>query len=727
MRRVLVTIGAVAMILGAPPGPWKGTARGADHAWSGGQFAIDKPAPQKGWLGDATEPEQWKPIEQPELAEELRRAPVLKLEKVAPPPERCWVGHQPYLVPNPDGKSWDMVFPYYNRYRGEQEVVIHDFGTGKTSKQTLSTRKGDSVLTREAIGFHMQPSYYTNGKLVFEMYGPVLLVVYDPAVDRFVHGAKPFGGDVVNGRCVLGRDGMIYGMGWPKDRSGFVAYRFDPRTYEAKRFKTFGPRNGNRSELYRQVQMFGDWLYAGIGHRPWHLVAFNVKTGEGRLLATSIDTERGRGIGLARMNGGISGHIRNPASIDGIDDFDRKEFRFWLHDGKVYSRESDIPPWSDAPAERDRTGTYRWAREFQRWGDFVPQTQPPELKKDAGRPDANGHVELPYRLPGQKEWRTLEYDVKMYPGKVQLLMEVNGHVLFATDEGYGQHVFYGLKGNQIMRVGGTLSPYSCGIVRGRLYVSGYPSSQMYEYDFTRKLGLRQAKPNPRFLGYIARKNDTHCPLAGTVGGADGRVYCAGTTYGRRREGGGFGWYDTQNREIGGMPFDGHRIFWMTSANEGRYILLSSKHGGEGQLLCWDTQKHEFIYKKAVLGGDRPGPIEEALPGGLVIGHHGKGVLYGFRADTGEVLWQKRVPENPITAFSSVRRHAYCFRRGPQGHIWSFFGNILVRIDPRNARVEAVGRTSPAQIAFAAGEVYIAGGDHLRRILIPVPAPRAAQR
>jgi len=697
----------------------------ADAGWVNEHFSIDAVTPQRGWAADAIGPGQWKPVAQPDLAEELKAAPALELEVVAPPPERCWTGHQPYLVPNPDGKSWDMLFPYYNKYRGEQEVVIHDFGTGKTSRQVLSTRKGDSVLTKEGIGFHMQPSYYTAGKLVFAVYGAVLFVVYDPAVDRFVHGSKPFGNDIINGRCVLGKDGMIYGMGWPRDKSGFVAYSFDPDTYKAKRFKTFGPPNKHRTELYGEVKMFGDWIYAAIGNRPWHLVAFNFKTGEGRLLATTKEIRgSGKTIGMRTMKGGMSGSIREAASINGIANFDPKEFRFWLHDGTIYQRDGDIPPWSDKPDKPIRGKQYRWAREFQVWGDFVPKSPPPVFKKDAGAPDPKGHVELPYQLGGKKEWKTLEYDVKMYPGEVRLLKEVNDHVLFATDSGYGQHVFYNLKTNQIMRVGGTLSPYSIGLFRNRLYVSGYPTSQMYEYDFTRAIGLKQEKPNPRRVGWIGKKDNTHCPLAGTIGGADGRVYNAGTTYGRRRVGGGFGWYDTRTSEIGGMPFDGHRIFWMTSADKGRYLLLSSKCADGSLLFCWDTGKHEFLYRKKMLDGGRPGPIEEALPGGLVIGHHDSGVLYGLRADTGEVLWQKQMPEKPVTGFGSVRRHAYSFRRGPDGHIWSFFGNTLVRIDPGNARVEAVGRLpgGPSQIAFAAGGVYIAGGHHLRRIKgIRVPA------
>jgi hypothetical protein len=591
--------------------------------------------------------------------------------------------------------------------------VFHDFGTGKTGRQVLSTGKGGSVLTREPIGFHMQPSYYTRDKLFFVVYGPVLFVVYDPAVDRFVYGAKPFGDDVTNGRAVLGADGMLYGMGWDED--GFVPYRINTETYEAQRFGSFGPKNENRSELYRQVVMHGDWLYAGVGHRPWHLAAFNFVTGESRLLATSDADERGQGIVLTKMKGGVRGRMNNPVSVRGLKDFDGAEFEFWLHEGSVYRAEGAIPPWSDSKAEQDRSGRYSWAREFQVWATFVPSSRPPEFKRDAGDPDAEGWVELPYRLEGQEQWSLLRYRVKMYPGKVQLLTEVNDHVLFATDEGYGQHVFYDLGRRQMMRVGGTLSPYSMGIFKGSMYVSGYPSSQMYEYDFSRPVGLKQAVPNPRFLDSIAKKSDTHCPLAGTVAGRDGRVYCGGTTYGRKREGGGFGWYDTATGEIGGMSLGEHRVFWMAAADERRYILLSSKIGSEGALFCWDTQKEAIIYEKRILGGGRPGPIAEVLPGGLVIGHHDKGMLYGLYAATGEVLWKKAVPAGPITSVSQVRRHAYSFRRGPQGYLWCFFGEMLVRIDPRDARVEVLGRMRPSQLAFVGQDVYAAGGDHLQRV------------
>jgi len=686
---------------------------------------IDAVAAQAGWAQAPVEPGRWKPVAQPNLAEALKAAPVLELEAVAPPPQRCWSGHKPYLVPNPDGKSWDMVFPYYNTYRGEQEVVIHDFGTGKTTRQVLSTRTGESVLTKEPIGFHMQPSYTVDGKLVFEHYGPVLWTVYDPAVNAFVKGVKPFGNEVINGRCVLAEDGMLYGLGWPRDKSGFVAYRFDPKTHQAKRYRPFGPANTHRTELYREVKMSGDWLYGAVGNRPWHLAAFNVKTGQGRLLAA---TEEIRGsyttIALRHVKGGLSGTIHSAAFVRGVKEVDKASFDFWLHDGEILQREGQVPPWSDAAARPDRPNpTFRWARGYQVWPrGFVPPSPPPEVVPDSGDPDPKGRVELAYRPGGTKQLKTLRYRVKMYPGEVRLLMEVNDHVLFATDSGYGQHVFYNLKTHQLMRVGGTLSPYSAGLFRRRLYVSGYPTSQMYEYDFSRKIGLKQAQPNPRRVAWIGKKDDTHCPLGGTIGLADGRVYNAGTTYGRRRVGGGFGWYDTRSGEIGGAPFDGHRIFWMTGAVKGRYLLMSSKCAGKGQLWCWDTQTQRFIYKKTILDKWTPGPVVEALPGGLVIAHttgddKTGGLLYGLRARTGDVVWQKKTPEGPVTSFSAMRRHAYSFRRGPDGHIWSFFGKTLVRIDPVNARIRPVGRVAAgaAQLAFAAGRVYIASGKALRRI------------
>ena len=104
---------------------------------------------------------------------------------------------------------------------------------------------------------------------------------------------------------------------------------------------------------------------------------------------------------------------------------------------------------------------------------------------------------------------------------------------------------------------------------------------------------------------------------------------------------------------------------------------------------------------------------------MMIGYtksgEGGGLLYGFKAETGEILWEKDVPAEPVTAFSRVRRHKYSFRRGPDDHIWASIGQTLVRIDPHNIEVKPVGNASPAQLAFARHNVYIAGGGMLSQI------------
>jgi hypothetical protein len=47
-------------------------------------FSIDAIRPQCGWAEERVDPGQWKPAEQPDLAEQLEEAPLLELENVAP-------------------------------------------------------------------------------------------------------------------------------------------------------------------------------------------------------------------------------------------------------------------------------------------------------------------------------------------------------------------------------------------------------------------------------------------------------------------------------------------------------------------------------------------------------------------------------------------------------------------------------------------------------------------
>lgn len=683
-------------------------------------FAIGQPASQKGWVEVSDiSAENWRPVEQKNLSEELDAAKSLKLLNVAPAPRRVAQGPYPYFCPNPDGKSWDIIFPYRKKYRSQGQVMVHDFGSGESKLFNYGTTEGENIFTTCGTDFHMKKSFYLAKKMIFvlpTLTDGLLFLVYDPAVNDFVSCTTPFTGEYDLFALNIGPDNRLYGIGQPDTKDGFQPFTFDPETYEIKIYSQKELGQKNPFPYYRQSVMYGDWIYCKYGHEPWYLMAFNYKTEELRLLATTEEIIGDhKTIGLTRHPGGISGHIKQGVSIDGVESFDKDLYEFWLVDGKFIPRTDDIAPWSKRPAMRLPRSKYTF-REFQKWPKgFTCPLAPPEIEAGTGAPiDTNGNVELSYRLPGEEQWKTLRYQVKLFPGVVRRLIEVNKNTLFAVDEGYGQHLFYDLPAERLKRyLVQRVSPYAVGVVDDRLYVSGYPTFVTVEYELN-NLAMIKA---PKFLGTLGEQSETHTPMAGLVGGADGCVYIAGTTLGRRRDGGGLVWYDMSTGQVGSKTMIDHRIFWLTSAAGGRYILLSSKASMGSKIFCWDTKQKEFIYEIPSPTDSHAGPIEEVIPG-LVIGHAvdgDGGLLYGLEAATGKILWRKKVPVAPITSFSIVRRHIYTFRRGPDGFIWASFNDTLVRIDPRNAKVIPVGKMDPAQIAFAGNGVYVSGGESLRKI------------
>jgi hypothetical protein len=170
---------------------------------------------------------------------------------------------------------------------------------------------------------------------------------------------------------------------------------------------------------------------------------------------------------------------------------------------------------------------------------------------------------------------------------------------------------------------------------------------------------------------------------------------------------------------------------MCAADAGRYIVCSTKPVAgrndpdskprRGRLFVYDTTKREIVH---TVDDERlehfPGFITEAMPG-LVMGYAPRkqeadgGLLYGFDAAAGKVLWTKPVPVAPQTAFSFMRRGRYEFDRGPDGFVWTHMGDTLVRIDPRTAEVHPVGKMPQDPLLFLDGDMYVAGAEQFRRI------------
>ena len=59
--------------------------------------------------------------------------------------------------------------------------------------------------------------------------------------------------------------------------------------------------------------------------------------------------------------------------------------------------------------------------------------------------------------------------------------------------------------------------------------------------------------------------------------------------------------------------------------------------------------------------------------------------------------------------------------GPDGFIWTYLKDVLVRIDPKDATVHVVGRIDPpGRPTFVGNDLYFSGTKQLRRIRNIVP-------
>jgi hypothetical protein len=703
---------------------------------------------------------EWKPVAQPGLAAALDAAPQLNFEDVADGPDSCWEGPL-WWVPNPDGTTWDMVFIYNKGYQGPHQIFIYDTVTKELKRDAINETTGNN--------FHIVPYFLIGGKMLIKPgigSKDVKLHTYDPATNTLAFGGLPVGENVVTGDgqlapnedgTLLGGFGALGGDKKNRDRVGF--YTIDPVTLKGEFLGEIGPPSSTRGWEYGGVVMDGDWIYARYGHTPWRLYGVNVKTRQGSVIA---ETERFMG---DRDTITFRQHPNHPGvyvTITGMKGSPRDQKRaFWLRNGELTACEpvaanvAPIPPWKDETLAAPR-------RNF--FGRMEGAANPPKgVEIIRNGVDNVGNVLIWYRYTDAAmaeaanvkvgEWQKITLEgLTLYPAPIRRMAVLPDDSIFALSEGYARAVRYDPKTKKRTHLGQTMSVYSMIPFADKLYICGYPGSQTWIYDPSQpwtagqtveappedgakggnnKSGAATPTTNPANVGMLKEFSDVHMPWAAAAG-ADGRIYFGGKVV-RIGNGGGLGWWDTKEKKAGGFhdAFDTDTIFWMCSAADGRYIVCSTKPvpgrdnpdyvPPRGRLFVYDTQTHEIIHKVDDERLDTfPGYITEAMPG-LVMGYAPKnngddgGLLYGFDPAAGKVLWTKRVPQPPVTAFSSIRRGRYIFVKGPDGFIWAGMNGVLARIDPRTAEVTPVGTMEGNAIAFVDGDVYVAGADTFRRI------------
>jgi len=233
---------------------------------------------------DAGEP--WRAAEQPELKQALESAPVLKTESLGEPARGVNVWER-WMVPNPDGKSWDVLQVYFKEYYGPTWLFAIDLGTGQVKKRRLPDHH-QFYLSGRALGLDGKYYIATPSRRTWNMH----MFVYDPATNTLEERGEivpGLGGEVRP--LVVGPDGRIYGTGTRGNRVGL--YIYDPKLRKVvKDFGPVGPSHPNGAWSRYVMGVDDTHAYIASGMIPaWYLVAVNLQTGEEKVLLES-PTER---------------------------------------------------------------------------------------------------------------------------------------------------------------------------------------------------------------------------------------------------------------------------------------------------------------------------------------------------------------------------------------------------------------------------------------------------
>ena len=670
--------------------------------------------------------EPWHAVEQPELKEALERAPVLQTESLGEPARGVNVWER-WLVPNPDGQTWDVLQVYFKEYYGPTWLYAIDLGTGQVKKQRLADDH-QFYLSGRALGFDGKYYIATPSRRTWSMD----MFVYDPATNTLQERGEivpGLGGEVRP--LVTGPDGRICGTGTRDNKVGL--YIYDPKL--GKVVKDFGPVGpGHPNGAWSRYVMGVDDTHAYIasGMIPaWYLVAVNLATGEEKVLLES-PTERVMDI-IESFPG---------AWVIVPQDGGAPNKEYWLCHGQAIPKVSDTSPWP---------------KQASPWDKAAPK---PEVYFDQIDPDSEGRATLWYRSAEDAGWKSVRLEgVESYPHRINPMSILPDGRLYGTGDDYAGVFVFDPRTDQTTILGPRpgLAPYTQIACGGKLYSSGYSGGHLFVYDPARPWTLSKGGPpghpapdqsdarsNPRYLGDFDKTTRVGLMHSSALG-ADGRIYFGGFGL-RHYTGGGLGWYDPKTQKMDGFwkPLSGYAVQWIAPSLGGRLIVISTIRAAdelnnnqapeEAKLFVYDVSEEKVVREIVPMAkGRTTGLVAEVAPGRLLgltsnPEQSGRSILYGVDVTTGEVLFAKDLP-SPVSVddhwphWVDPSYEYNAFVRGPDGFVWAYLKDVLVRIDPKDASVHVVGKIDPVGWpTFVGNDVYFSGPEQLRRIRNIVRAP-----
>jgi hypothetical protein len=700
---------------------------------------------------------EWRFAEQPELKQALEEAPVLQTESLGEPARGVNVWER-WLVPNPDGQSWDLLQIYFREYYGPTWLFAVDLGSGEVKKQRLPDGH-QFYLSGRALGFDGKFYIATPSRRTWNMH----LFVYDPATNTLEERGEivpGLGGEVRP--LVTGPDGRIYGTGTRGNQVGL--YIYDPKLGKVvKDFGAVGPKHPNGAWSRYVMGVDDTHAYIASGMIPaWYLVAVNLETGEQKVL---LESPTERVMDIIESFPGAYARIPQDGAPNKV---------YWLYHGETIPKVNDKPPWPKQDSPRAKA---------------VPK---PEVYFDQIDPNENGNAVVWYRSREEADsrssrrkeaqtsltnttenksqslltsaatnlqaqgWKSIRLEgVNTYPHRINPLSVLPDDRLYGTGDDYAGTFLFNPRTDETIycgpRVG--LAPYATIACEGKLYLSGYSGGHLFVYDPARPWTLGKGGPpgspapdqadarsNPRYLGDFDRKTRVGLMHSAALG-ADGKVYFGGFGL-RHYTGGGFGWFDPKTGKLDGFwrPLSGYAVHWIAAALGGKSIVISTTKAAdelnnnqasdEAKLFVYDVTDQKIVREIVPAPkGRATGLIAEVAPGRLLgltttdteYGKPDSGLLYGVDVTTGDVLFRKLLP-GPVSIDSHWPHwvdpsYEYLgLVRGPDGFLWTWLKNVLVRIDPKDASVHVVGKINPVgHPTFVGKDVYLSGPEQLRRI------------
>ncbi len=670
----------------------------------------------------------WRPIDQPDLARQLAQAPTLEPETLAAPARgvTSWTFQ---LIPNPDGKTYDALQWYFKSYSGPTWLYACDLATGEVKKQRFPDRRQihmhGGLLAPDGKYYIVTPDWDSG----------MNLFVYDPATnlleDRGILVPNLVG---ETRQLVLGPDGLVYGAGNYRNPNKAGAYCYDWKTGKLVRdYGPVGPDHAPHGAWGYSIGVDDQFIYVASGKIPWYLVAVNIKSGEQKLLA---ETKAGGDVSISPFSGGARATVRH--------DPESPSRHFWLYHGEMIPKTGNDPPWTPCDSPWDKAPpqpeVYRGqidpagSKAYLWWRSAAEAARHPKPAPADATPESLG-------------WKRIELaGVETYPLAIHRLAALPDGRLFGTAQAYiGRFLFDPATGEATPLGNGGPSIYALAGCGDKLYWSGYPGGPIDQFDPARPWTLLKGGPpgheppdpespesNPRRVVESLFPATRVKKMFSAAVGADRLVYFGGAGI-RDYAGGGFGWFDPRSGQSGGIwrPLSGYRVYWLTTAMEGRYVVASTKTATDelqgdvrppsAKLFVWDTREKKFVRDFVpVSGADKAGPVVEVAPGRLLGTAEdpdapGGGLLYGIDVRTGEILFKKKLPRSLSFPWAEGTAQ-WDYVKGPDGNVYTYLGNVLVRIRPANVEVEVLGALKRVGcFSFVGSDLYLAGDEPVRRL------------